>query len=302
MNQREVQAAVFEAFRLDQYDQCFSLLDAFLETAAGADLAWALSLRAELILMCDKKRAAEGLLLIDEALEYLDQCPGEAMAAVIIALGLCWAMGDVEKARKYEAQGHRLLQHHPDNILVRSKRFRLHLNLGLIAQLRGELAAAYWHFMQAVSCLQEWGSDNGSDLKCWLFRMYERMIEVCLRMNRFPEAEDYLEKARQNITEPPEDSRWTLQYANFLRCTRRNGEALAALEGLAPFNSDCWTPALIAQYHLLRAMIAHDDGDVRTFHRHLSLAQRKAVEHSLDFMVCEIQRVQRSPIYQGVAR
>lgn len=301
MNYRQLESEVISAYRQRDKTVCFSLLDSFITSATGKDLGLALCLRAEMIMFLEKKRAAEGILLVDEALSHLDEHPAERMMVIISALGLCWTMGDVERARNYELLGHQILRDFASDPGILAKQFRLHLNLGLLAKLRGELAAAYWHFMQGVGCISSRGADDGRD-QCWLFNLYEQMIAVCLSMNRIPEAQDYVDRAKECITSPVDSVRWNLALAQVLRHTGRVMEAQDVLATLPPESADGWTPTSIALSHLVRALLYQDEGNIRGFHHHLFLAQKEAVSHHLDYLVCEIQRVQRAPLTQGVAK
>lgn len=298
----ELKIAIVDAFRRKDYDQAFSLLDRFIDSASSDQLASALSLKAELIMRADPRRSPEGLLLVDEAIKHHQGAPGGTMGLLVNALGLCVMMGDVEKARRYEAMGHRLLQEFPDDQIVQAKQFRLHFNLGFIAQMRSDLASAYWHFMQAVASLAEHGTDDDCDIRSYFFRIYESMIEVCLEMGRGPEAEDNLQKARDNVTSQNESRRWAMARARVLLFVRRPKEAEEVLTELRFQDSSDWPPAETSRYYLLLALVAEENGDLRSYHSHLSHARRVALENSLDYMVCEIQRIQRTPFTQGVAR
>lgn len=302
MNYKQLESEVISAYRQQDYSLCFSLLDDFIEQAEALDLGEALCLKASVIVIADPRRAPEGLSLTEEALLYMSGNPDKEMSLLVTALGLCFKLGDVEKAKRYELLAHRLLQQYPGNPTVVKREFRLHSNLGLIARLRGEHASAYWHCVQGVNCLLAHGSDDESDVRCWLLNLYINMIDACLDMRRLPEAEDCLLKAKDCVLNGRDLVRWTIAKVRVLQCTDRSLEAGGLLDTLPPLNSTAWSPTLVVQYHLLRALIAQDRGELRRFHHHVVIAQRLAVEHSLDYLVCEVQRVQRMPLTREVAQ
>ncbi|HYG57885.1 MAG TPA: hypothetical protein VD902_07445 [Symbiobacteriaceae bacterium] len=292
----ELLSAVVSAFRGRDYARCFDLLDEFIESVAGPDFCQALVLKADLIMRTDATRIPEGLLLVEEALEHVQDDPISTLTAAVAALGLCFHLGDVERARRYELIGQRVLQQHPDDPGIQAKEFRLQINLGLVANRRGEFAAAYWHFSRALWAITTRGVDDESDVRCFLLNIYEELISVCLRMNRVPEAGEFLTKAKDCILSELDRVRWILARARFLRVKKQPQEAADLLAEFSQDTIQQWTPLLRARFHMVQAQIYQDLGQIRRFHRHLELAQREALTHGFDDLVCEIQRVQRTPI------
>lgn len=287
------------AYRQRDFARCDSLLDEFIEKAQGDELAEALGRKADIIVESNSRRGAEGLVLVDEALTHAGD-PQLAIRLLTAGLALCYVMGDCEKAMRFETLSHHLLQQLPDDSPARSSQFRLHGNLGLIAALRGEHATSYWHFLQAVFGLNTYGSDDDSDIRCWLFWAYRRVAETCITMNRQPEAEEALAKAQACILSDTMLAGWKLTQVHLVSQSGRPEEATALLENITP--NDSWTPDLHVEYHLLAGLVAQSSGDLRGFHTHVSRAHDKAVEQRLDYWLCKIQRVQRTPVGLGAAK
>lgn len=300
MNYSELRDAVYSAYRQCDYDLCFSLLDEFIEGSSGTDRGKALCLKASVILWRNDRRAPEGLYLVDEALDCCKADPGESMRSVINALALCYVLGDVHKAHKYEALGTRLLQTHGTDLTVSEYRYRLHGNLGKIASLRGEHASAYWHGMQALAYLRELGICEGLDRQCVYVAFSLDVVDAALKLGRVPEAEETLAGAQPFATTPTCIASWTIQRAKIWRYTGRNAEAETVLAQLDPGTLHKSPPAEQSRFHLITAQLAQDRGDWPTYHQHLAQAQRLAVDHPLEYVLSEIQRVQRTPLNMGV--
>ncbi|HLN61707.1 MAG TPA: hypothetical protein VK464_09160 [Symbiobacteriaceae bacterium] len=293
MSVAQLRNAVSEAFDRRDYATCVRLLDDFLASAAGAERAHALRIKSS-VLACDPRRAPEGLALVDEALGLVDGNPDLTAGCLTNALVLCWTMGDVHKAGQYEAQVHHLLQNHPENAGVKAQQLRIYGNLGLLANLRGQHAAAYWHFVRAIACAQSSGQ-TATEMRPFLFALYLYLAETCILMGRGPEATEALEKARPLADTEGDLLRWTIQQAYLLRHRHNYQEALALLDGVS-FSEPALLPEDQTRFHLIRGLVAQDRGDLRSFHHHLSIAQRLAVEHALEFLLCEVQRAQRAPL------
>lgn len=300
MNYTELRSAVIDAHRQRDYARCFSLLDSFIEESRGTDRGKALCFKASVILWIDPRRAPEGLFLVDEAMAYCEDDPAEEMRNVNNALGLCYTLGDVHKANKYEAVGTRLLQEHGMNPAVSAYRYKVHGNLGLLAGLRGEYASAFWHFMHALNQLRAEGLHNEPDLKCIYLYLSLDMVDVALHLGRVPEAEEALASSRPCASTEEEIVWWTAQRAKVWRYIGQIAEAEAALDGLDPEAIIRAAPAGQVRYHVIRALLFQDQGDWPHYHRHLALAQEIAVGNSLEYALSEIQRIQRTPLKMGV--
>lgn len=298
MTFQELQHALRAAYRQRDFAQCDSLLDEFIASAEGDELAEALGSKADIIASANIRRGAEGIALVHEGLVHARD-PQLNIRLLTAGLNLCYLTGDVDKAMRFETLSHHLLQQLPDDSPARASQFRLHTNLGLIATLRGEYAAAYWHFLQSVVGLNTYGGDDDSDVRCWLFWAHRRVAEICITMHRQPEAEEALIKAQACITTPHMQTNWELTRIHLLIESDRPAEAELLLAQISPDTS--WTADMVVEYHFLRGLAAHSCGDLRTFHAHVSMAHHRAVEHRLDNWLCKIQRVQRTPIRLGAA-
>lgn len=293
MDYRDLEGAVIDAYRREDYALCFSLLDQFSETSDAQDRASAISLKASLISRVDHRRAAEGLTLIEESLPLLQDDPQATLRTLVTALWLCYAIGDIARATTYETLGHHLLRKHGHAPHVRRSQHRLHLNLGMLASVRGEHATAYWHFVQGTTSVLTAGPDDGSDGKAWLFSLYLRTARTCLLMGRLPEAEEALQQAERCAVTAPERLRWLVERAELLRQRGRPDEAaagLAAIEYPPPEAVDAETRTRCL---IVRALVAKDSDDLRGFHRHLAGAREEAAANSLDFLLSDIQRIAR---------
>ncbi|HWI52102.1 MAG TPA: hypothetical protein VNT01_08165, partial [Symbiobacteriaceae bacterium] len=128
-------------------------MDQFNETAQGVELGYGLSLKANYIITYDKRHTLEGLTLVDEALELGADCPALQMKCARDGLALCFHMGDVYRATKYELLGHQLLCDHPNDQAVQSHKPRFYYNLSHVVSLRQDHAHAYWLLVQGVNAL-----------------------------------------------------------------------------------------------------------------------------------------------------
>ncbi len=293
MKFQEMEQAVFHAYHRCEYDRCFALLDTFTQEATGEQYGKALSLKASLITLVDFTRTAEGLTLVDEALPILASIPEETLRLVISALGMCYHVGDVERAREYEAIGNRILHEHGSHPAVQAKRFRFCLNAGNIATLRSEHAAAYWYFRQATAQLVVQDPATVRDKRPLLFWLYIHTSWTCLRMNRLPEAEEALQEAQPLCNTDMDRMRWTITRAELLRQQQGPEPSLTLLDSLRIDETE-WLPDVGALYHMTRALAARDQGNLRQFHHAMAVARQTAIDHCLDYRLCEIQRILRS--------
>lgn len=300
MTYLELRSAVINAYRQRDYALCFALLDNFIEGSNGTDRGKALCFKASVIMWHDRRRAPEGLFLVDEALDYCEDDPAEIMRNVINALGLCYTLGDVHKARKYEAVGTRLLQEHGSHPDVHLDKHKLHGNLGLLAGLRGEYASAFWHFMHALDQLKALGVQDDPELQCTFLSLSLDMVDAALHLGRVPEAEEALASAKPFLTTDDRKVWWTAIRAKVLRSVGRIGEAADAVGKLDPDTIWRCSPAEQVHYYVMRGLIAQDEGDWPSYHRNLATAHSIAVENSLEYILCEIQRIQRTPLKMGV--
>lgn len=301
MNYREMHEAVIAAYRRRDYPQCFALIDQYLDWAEGIEKGRALSLKAGLIGQVATERSAEGLSVLEEALPLVR---GESQLEIDIlvnALLLCYKTGDIERASSYEADALRLLQQHQHLEHVGKHQYGLHLNMGLIATLREDNPTALWHFMHGAISLLASGLD--SDNRGFLFLFYVHAAEACLNMGRVPEAEEFLEQARPHVVLDAHRVRWDIASAEVLLDRGLYQEALALLDRAEGANQSGWIPVNKVRCYLTRARIARHTADFRGFNRLISSAQAEAIEHSIDYLLSQIQRLQRKPFdNMGVVR
>lgn len=301
MDYREMHEAAIAAYRRRDYAHCFFLIDQYLNCVEGVDKGRALSLKAGVIGMIAIERSAEGLSMLEEALPLVR---GEVQLEIDIlvnALLLCYKTGDIERASAYEAHALRLLQQHQHLEHVSKHQYGLHLNMGLIAALREDNPTALWHFMHGATSLLASGLDN--DNRGLLFLLYAHAAETCLNMGRVPEAEEFVEKARSHAVLDAHCVRWEISMAEVLLARGLCQEARAVLDRAEGANPNGWIPVNKVRCYLTRARIARHTADFRGFNRLIALAQAEAIEHSVDYLLCQIQRLQRKPFSNmGVAR
>lgn len=193
----------------------------------------------------------------------------------------------------YESLAHRLVAAHGDYPHVRATLYRLHLNLGILASFRGEHPTAYWHFTQGITRLLSAGTDDGGTGQWWLFWLYLRSATTCLSMRRLPEAEEALKHAEQFAVTPTQRMRSAVGRAELLRQRGRPNEASAALAEIAQQPPAALEFGNRARVLLVHALLAKDLNDLRGFHTHLAGARKEAATHSLDYLLSDIQRIER---------
>lgn len=295
MDYQELQSAVFDAYRRRDFPVCFSLLDAFSDTAQGEELGLALGLKAAIISVTDYRRVAEGFTLVDKALEQLQQNPSQTISTLVTALLLCYSAGDVERARGYETLCNQVLMKHGEVSTFQGLLFRLHLNLGLIATVRGEHASAYWHFVQGTVLVKTYGNLESANDRPFLFWLYWNTAQACIRMARMPEAAEALQHAEPLISTEQQRVHWVVGWSEVYRCSSRIDEAISMLERVGDRPSPDWDAESRVRFRLAKALAAQEAGDLRTYHEMVSEALRDAIENSLDMLLPEIQRIQRAP-------
>ncbi|HWI52277.1 MAG TPA: hypothetical protein VNT01_09090 [Symbiobacteriaceae bacterium] len=291
----QLRQAVSEAFWQKDYSKFNALMESFLTEACGEDYGRALCLKASWFLMADVKNAAQGFVLVDEAIPLVRKNPAALMEALTIALGLCHRLSDTERARVYEDGACRLLLECTASPEVRARRHRLQLNLGQVAYLRGDFATAYWHFVQAANSLTD--STVSVSEQRWFGAVIQVHIAMsCLRVRRFWEAQEALDTAEQSSIALEQKLRVAVWRAELLRQLGQGDEAARILSPLLAEVLSCDSTDVRGRFYWVSALVAQDVGDLQKFHHFLHAARTEAVEHEHDYLLGEIQRFQRSPI------
>ncbi|HYF80569.1 MAG TPA: hypothetical protein VD973_25960 [Symbiobacteriaceae bacterium] len=302
MNYEQLQLAVMDAYRqVEDPTQVLAIMDQFIETAQGSELGQALCLKASFLMHHDQRRCAEGLGLVEEALAVAEGDPGLQMKCVVDGLGLCYTMGDPHRARQYELLGHKVLREHGSHPIVQNMSYRMYLNLAHIATLRQEPTQAYWHLVQGTQILLTL-PDSDSEVRSFRFRIYLKTSEICTEMGRSPEAGDALTKAKGYIQSSLEEITWKVYWGAYLQAVKCSDDAAELLDGLAQLDDSLFRPSIQVFFHLTRGLAAQSLGEVRQFHVHLTKAQDIAITNALDFMLCRIQRVMRTPVRLEAAK
>ncbi|HWH68792.1 MAG TPA: hypothetical protein VNT26_05370 [Candidatus Sulfotelmatobacter sp.] len=286
--------AVSGAFRQKDHTQFKALMDDFLATARGEDYCRALCLQADWLLYTDLRHAVQGFLLVDEALEHAKN-PATKQGILTTGLGLCCVLNDLKRAERYEEEACRLLFEHATDPEVRANRHRLQLNLGQVAYLRGDDATAYWHLAQAAESLNDPAVPE-AERKGFASPIQFNIATACLRVRRYYEAQEALDLALQTAINDAQRLRAKVWYAELLRQLGRIEEVQHALKSMENDVATCSNPDVRSRYNLCAALTAQDLGDLPRFHELFAKARDEASEHQLDFLLCEIQRIQRSPI------
>ncbi|HYF91754.1 MAG TPA: hypothetical protein VD969_05880 [Symbiobacteriaceae bacterium] len=294
MDFTELLQAVSRAFQQRDYAQFKALTDQFMSGAQGDDYCMALCLQVDWFMLNDLRHAAQGFVLVNEALQQASS-PATRLNVLTSALGLCYMCSDVERARPYEEDACRLLWEHAGDPAVRARRHRLQLNLGQITSLRGDHATAYWHFAQAVNSLA------GPDVSEAERQRVESPIQVsvaiaCLRVRRYYEAQEALDMAEQSATKELHRLVAGVWRMELLRQLGRLGEAQQIVTAIEAGVRDCDDPGLRGRYYLHAALAAQDSGELPRFHQLLAVAHSEAMENHHDYLLSEIQRYQRSPL------
>jgi hypothetical protein len=295
VNYEQLQLAVMDAYRqVEDPTQVLAIMDQFIETAQGSELGQALCLKASFLMHHDQRRCAEGLGLVEEALAVAEGDPGLQMKCVVDGLGLCYIMSDPLRAKRYELLGHKLLRDHSADPTVLLMAHRMFANLAHIATLRQEPTQAYWHLVQGTQVLLALPGDDPA-ITSARFRFYLLTAEVCMEMGRSPEAGDALAKAKAYALSSMDAISWQIYWAAYQQSINRPNDAVEVLEPLSTQDELEWRPSVRVIFHLTQGQVAEALGDLRKFHAHLTKAQDIAVTHALDFMLCRIQRVMRTP-------
>lgn len=302
MTYEQLNIALVAALRQGDHARCLEMLDQFIETAQGLELGHALSSKAGYLMIHDERRSVEGLNLLDDALAVALGSPTLQMNCIIRGLGLCYNIGDTERAKRYEQLAHELLRDPSEDVAIHSLHPSLYFNLAQIAWLRQELAQAYWHLVQATKSVASVQQISPDEQRRTLFRYYIRTAEICLEMNRTPESEDALVKANACITSPDEEYEWRLVRASYLLAANQLAGARQLLDDFSAIGQADLSPYHKVSYHLVSSLVAQGSGDVREFHFHLARAQDHALDHHLDHMLARIQRVMRTPVRLEAAK
>lgn len=287
--------AVSEAFWHKDQARFKALIEPFLETARGEERGKALSVHASWILGVEPQNAAQGFVLIDDALPLVRQDPATLLNTLITALGLCYITCDVERARTYEDEACRLLLEQATVPEVRPYRHRLQLNLGQIAYQRGDFASAYWHFVQAINGLESPATPE-SERRGFLSLIQVHVAMACLRVRRFYEAQEALDIAEESALTEVQKLRTRIWRAELLRQLGQHREATELLGSIKETVDQCSNSEMRGRYFFVAALVAQDSGEVSRFHQYLSHARHEAAEHHHDMLLGEIQRFQRSPL------
>ncbi|HYF92602.1 MAG TPA: hypothetical protein VD969_10145 [Symbiobacteriaceae bacterium] len=295
MNYEQLRIAVMDAHRQGDQSRCLELMDGFIRTAQGSELGYALRLKASFLMLTDSRRSMEGLSLIEEALSLDLDDPVLQMMCIIDGLGLCYHSGDVQRSARYDALGHRLLNQCTDNPNVNGISFYFYFNLAHIASLKQEHAQAYWHLIQGTRAVLASPAGDSDEVRCMLFKANLRTAEVCLQLNRTPEANDALTKAQPFIASEPDELSWRISRADYLLATNQPDQAAHLLDDMPAPTIPTVSPTTVVRFHLTRGLTAQAQGDLRAFHHHLATAQGCAVDHFLDHLLSRIQRVMRTP-------
>lgn len=301
MNYEQLQLAVMDAYRQEDPAQVLGIMDRFIETSRGTELGQALCLKASFLMHHDQRRCVEGLGLVEEALAIAEGDPGLQMKCVVDGLGLCYTMGDPLRAKRYDLLGHKVMREHSSDPVVQNMSYRMYLNLAHIATLRQEPTQAYWHLVQGAQLLSKFPQDD-PEIQSFRFRFYLRTAEVCMEMGRCPEAEDALGRAKENLLCEGDELHWSVFRAYYLQSIYDYDGATEQLDAIAERVAADRRPSVQIGFHLTRSLVAQALGEVRKSHHHLAKAQDIAVNHALDFMLCRIQRVMRSPVRLEAAK
>ncbi|HWH70917.1 MAG TPA: hypothetical protein VNT26_16125 [Candidatus Sulfotelmatobacter sp.] len=289
----DLHIAVLDAHRKGSHLRSEALMDQYIQTAMGADLGKALCLKANYLMLIDPRRSAEGLSLIEDAMLVAEGDSDLQMKCIIAGLGLCYMMGDVRRAARYESLAHQLLMEYAGAPSVYPVSCHLCFNLAHIDSLKQEHTQAYWHLVQGTRMLLAAPGAEADEARCMLFKFYLRTAEVCLQLDRSPEGEDALNKARAYTVHATDELLWQISWAEHLLATKQPERAAQVLDELTHHSQ--LAPATLVRFHLTRGLAAQALGDFRAFHHHLAKAQLIAVNHAQDHLLGKIQRVMRTP-------
>lgn len=295
MDYIQLRRAVSEAVWQKDYAKFTSLIHSALAATEGEDHGRVLNLQASWFVVVDVKQGAQGFVLIDEALPFLRKNPEALLGALNNALGLCYRLSDVERARIYEEEASSLLLEHGADPGVRARRHRLQLSLGQMAYLRSDFATAYWHFVQAANCVAD-SAVAPSDRHGFESLTHVHVAMACLRVRRYWEAQEALDLAEQSAHTDEQRLRALVWRGELLRQLGRLDEAQALLGPVTPEVATCDSPEVRGRYYVVSAQVAHDAGHLSEYHQFLSKAQTEAYENCHDYLLSEIQRFQRSPM------
>ena len=284
-----------EAHRQGDLARCTELMDQFNETAQGVELGYGLLLKANFFITYDKRHTLEGLGMVDEALQLAADCPALQMKCARDGLGLCFHMVDLHRATKYERLGHQLLRDRPDDPNVQMHRPRFYFNLAHIVSLRQDHAHAYWLLVQGCNALHAQSAKGKSDERSMALPFYLRISEVSLTLGRSPEAEEALQRAKPWISTKVDEIEWLAFRADYLVRTNQHHLARELLDTVPESDLDGVRPVSQVHFLLQRSLVAQAQGDVRAFHHYAAQAQKRAVDHAVDYLLCRLQRVMGSP-------
>lgn len=295
MDYQQLRNEVLPAFRCGDFQSGYALLDQHLSVAHGSDLGQTLILKASMIASFDPKRIPEGLVLIDEALPLVRHDQGATARALKMALAMVYLAGDAERAQQYEDSACRLLLEYGSQPEVRTERFGLQLNLGLVASTRGDHATAYWYLVQAASSVSA-PEVSEERRRTFEFQIQTQIALSCLRVRRYYEAQEALDQAEACGQEHPQRLRVPVYRAELLRQLGQPEEAKAILAAIRDQVGPSGNPDIQAWYYWISALVAQDLNELADYHRNLAAAQQVAANHHIDYLLGEMQRLNRTRI------
>jgi hypothetical protein len=290
---QQLRNEVLSAFRGGDFPSGYSLLDQHVSTTHGDHLGQVLILKASMIASFDFKRIPEGLVLIDEALPLVRHDQGATARALKTAMAMVYLSGDAERAGPYEESACRLLLEYGSQPEVRTERFGLQLNLGLVASVRGDHATAYWYLVQAANSISA-PEVSEERRKTFEFHIQTNIALSCLRVRRYYEAQEALDQAEACGHEHPQRLRVPVYRSELFRKLGQPEAAKALLATVRDQIEPSDNPDIQAWYYWIAALVAQDLSDLADYHRNLAKAQAIAANHHFDYLLGEMQRLNRS--------
>lgn len=297
MRIEELLRAIYQLADQNDFRSATQLVDGFLESASGSDLAKALDAKAQLLMELDPRETPAALAIRERALAVAGEDPGTQAYILVELLRTSRILGDVDRATAYEAASALLLKHHEDHPDVARYRAFLTQNCGRVAQLRGERALALWYFLRAEEAYQVARPADLITWACYRSGNLINLFEEYMAFNRMSEAREALNAAR-DICPKDRPVSWAtvaeheVEWGLASHDSAHAAQWLQVVEGCQKLVN---TPDLEVRIQMLRGWLARSKGDLTRYHQLLSQATALAVRYRLDHLLAEVHRMQRIP-------